>query len=72
MTRVSAPQVEVQGKIIAHSDEDAPGSWFLMFPDGVVRWYATRRQAEKEAKAWFAANLGAPERIGVGAIEWRS
>lgn len=56
-----------QGRVIAERDPDSTG-WFVMFPDGSIRWFADRTAVITAVKA---TQKPGPEDIIFTRIEWR-
>jgi hypothetical protein len=61
------PKIQHQGKVIV----ERHGTYFwMMFPDGSIEEWKSKRTVVRRAKAWFYVHND-PARIGVGEIEWR-
>lgn len=63
-------QPQNQGKIIADYNND-PDEWVVMFPDGTVQIFTSRKTVEIAAKEYFQKGVK-PGHIGFGKIEWRT
>lgn len=57
-------QFEQIGKVVVEWDG---AGFFVMFPDGDVRTYATAARVERAARKWFEKNT---TKASVGTIEW--
>ena len=45
--------------------------WHVMFPDGTVQVFTTKKAVERAAKTYFKKNVKAGC-VGVGKVEWRT
>jgi hypothetical protein len=74
-------QPQVQGKVVAEShatwklvkgDKIRVGEeWHVMFPDGSVQIFVSKRLVEQAAKAYFKKSVK-DGCVGIGKIEWRT
>lgn len=56
-----------QGKIVVEVGEE----WYVMFPDGTTKVFASKKAVEVAAKNYFKRSVE-PGHVGVGRIEWRT
>lgn len=61
------PGVNIQGRAIVDSYSNG---YFLMLPDGVINWHASKREVIKTVKSWAKKNSD-NNKINVVEIEWR-
>lgn len=73
--------VDVQGKVVAdysgtwkmtkQGKVEVGEQWHVMFPDGSVQVFFSKKAVEKAAKAYFKKNVK-EGCVGIGKIEWRT
>lgn len=75
------PPVHNQGKVVAdysgtwkmtkQGKVEVGEQWHVMFPDGSVQVFFSKKAVEKAAKAYFKKNVK-EGCVGIGKIEWRT
>jgi hypothetical protein len=65
---MSKPAIKVQGRAIVDTYSDG---YYMMLPDGVGNWYTSKKQIEKDVRAWAKRNSD-DSKINVCTIEYRT